>query len=400
MDWSEIKTIIAAFYQDLFRQPLAIIGVSAFMFTFGLIMVDADLSSQLQKAADPKLRLALTGDDAPLRSVFDRQSYSLSEMPAAKMIEAIGRGQVDASVEAGRGLSAALTATSPDAFDVPEVVLRYDFGRLDSEDVLRRTRGPIDALRNQIMLKRLDQIAISERWSIVKKPLLLAVGSAGRGNGPTEAKKLSEYAQSLATWVVLTVALGGTIFGGSLLVDEQEKGTLALLLISPTSNASIVIGFFLFGMSATLVLLSPSAVVLIAYSAQNQHVVFPLVPNVVPNWFLLLVPLVVLANALSIMLSTWAPRRRQLSIVAGVVAGSALLLTALAFSPSVEANPLLAFVPFGGNALAMQQQLLGTQNSAFALLSSIASLAYSAVALAITIYRMNSARIIELTVAD
>lgn len=368
MNWAEIKLIVDFNMTDTLRSQAFWFLSIIFAVMFGSTCADKPLDDQ---TARHPCRLGLIGNMPEFKKLFNSSLFTLVELKEKDPQLCIKRNEADVVIQIPAELdvltphNVALLESSP-----PTINVCYDAGKSYVETAASKTADALIEHREEILNQWLQAAQLKERWHLrwSREQKTPAVFLARIDPVKAPSKRLKAV-QELTMAIFTTIGLVGGIFTCGVIRDEQQKKTLVLLLISPNSQSSIIVGIFLFSLVATCGI-SLGALTL------SMYYVGVVAPTSWAPWFTVLclflasVPMAIFATACGALSSTYVHTDTKAYVALILTATFCSLLSAAVYLNDPLLSSFIWCVPVSGCSVNIKNMLFGSLDISSLLLSS------------------------------
>jgi ABC-type transport system involved in multi-copper enzyme maturation permease subunit len=206
----------------------------------------------------------------------------------------------------------------------------------------------------------------------------------------------------LVTWTSLVTSMLGGIIAMGLIAEEQQKKSMILVLLSPTSKASFAVSHFLFSVFVCVVFIVPAYLIIAALITGKLDTPVATTSVVMhgptmAQWqaMLLAIELCISASALGLLASSYVRMVEHVGIFSGLIVGIFAICNGVIFLPRYDMTAAVGLVPFSGASLAMLDVLTGIYDWPLMAVSLLSTIAISAVAIWHATRRFNDSRMLE-----
>lgn len=409
MRFSEILLFLGSYTRAAMRLVPFLIVLVGFGGTFGALMMFMEDISPRALARPDKVKVAFRGDAEKLKPAFDSTNFEVVKDDTTPADILVTNHIVHAVIEAPQDLSQTISSQPTDwPTKQPTIGIRYDPGDVSSGSTLSRITEALGSAREVIRKDRLVLAGLATRWQ-VNTHIIKGIDDNGKDSGSQSAKDTDRQysaAKSISMWLTLFISWLVISHAVSMVVDEHEKGTLILLILSPTSKANFILANFAHCVLLTMAVVYPAylfvgwlmnAKIVPVGPAQVQALAHGIQPGV---WLGLLctIPLIAVCAAAGVLLSTFCRDMKQVGIAAGVAAGVAGAFAANVYGTNNAAGALLGLSPIGGSARTICDALCGNADWALIGVTFASAFVYSAIMLAIAVQRAASGKVLDAVV--
>jgi membrane protease YdiL (CAAX protease family) len=351
------------------------------------------VAEETLEAKEVHLALELSALDAPVReralALLAREvPIVLDELPpgaCAELEAAVQEGSAEAA-QRERDLAEALLGPEGDlvlhGFPDPLAPanslfrLHFDGARDEAREAADRVGDALDTLFDELRAARLDE-------DLGGDPAAQLVAET-RDLASDEDRGGALLGRLLPLIAILVLVSGGSFAALSAFAGERESGTLETLLVQPVRGLEVVRGKFLAVLATSfgtlgLNTLSLFACLVLGVAAPGEATAgaAALGPARVLLGALLLAPVALLATSALCFVCGRARSFREGQNYLLPLTLLTMLPAALALSPEVELDPLLALVPIAGPSLAVREALSGDLRLLPGALAVLSTLGYA-----------------------
>jgi ABC-type transport system involved in multi-copper enzyme maturation permease subunit len=403
MNWSEIKVIFDFCILDTRRTKTLLIFPILFDLYLCLPCSQSPLETQVQPIPG-SCRIGFIGEMNGLRERFYDPSFRIVPLKHPDPDVCMSEREADIIVSVPPDSDVAISkerADQPSTLPVMHVCSDTNDSVMESN-----TNKVLDILydyREDELKNWLSSAGLSQHWRL-KWISEADQSSRASALAPMDLAKAPAKRRLHATSEVLMalsaiLALLACMITGGFIRDEQQKGILSLMLISPNSGASIVIALFLFA----IVFCAANILAALLLSVSYVNCIAP------PEWtvpgaaalvlFLSSLPMAVFSSACGILSATFI--RSDNRFYAALIINSALqsLLAAVVFMPNHMQVGLLQAIPISNVLINLKELLAGSPGIVGPLVvSSLVTIVWSTPLLLLTMHRVNNGKLLDHTV--
>jgi ABC-type transport system involved in multi-copper enzyme maturation permease subunit len=395
MKWSEVFLIVRMNCLDLSRQWMAMLFLFLSVVGFGAFLIVVSPKDLTARVEPPRPTLAFTHDAEFLRDVFEKK-FTVVDLKDKSCEDAIKSGAAEVVIESGPDLRPALEGADKTAVAMPVVRIWYDSGRGGISNISSKAYGVMLKRFEKIRQARLTTAGVPELWEL-RYENVKGIQSKQKNNDRT-----MEFARVLVTWTSLVTSMLGGIIAMGLISEEQQKKSMILVLLSPTSKSSFAVAHFLF--SAFISVLFFASAYLIVAALITGKLDSPVAttsvlmrPPTATQWQAMLmgIELCFSASALGLIASSYVRSVEHVGIFSGLLVGIFAICNGAIFLPRYDMTPALGLVPFSGSGLAMLDILTGIYDWPLILVSTVSTVVVCAVAIWHAARRFSDSRMLE-----